>query len=344
MRRGLGFRLPLIGVRAHVAALAGAVGLGIASWSVAAIGAPFELAWSAPDGCPSGERIVDATRARLGEAPSDTPPELFVQGTVTAEETGGFVVRLAMTDAAGVAVGEREVRVEQDRCSEIEAPTSLVLAMMIAIARPRSEAHEQAPGAPPPPPSAKPVPQPAPVAAPVAPPRSPRRVMLGAGAVGSTGILPSAGLGLAIRAAYSPGAGVSFGLETAFEAAHAAHVAGGEVGFQLFSAAARLGLSVLRTDVIELLPTIGARGALLRTSPTGFSAVRHDVRPTMLAGPGVLVRVRLAPHLFAEALPELEAVLVRDRFRIREGEKLYHIHRASLFEGRLSVGIGYEFR
>lgn len=335
-------------MRAHVAALASAVGLGIASWSAAAIGAPFELAWSAPSGCPSRERIVDATRARLGEGPSDAPPELFVRGTVAAGETGGFVVRLAMTDASGAALGEREVRVEQESCSEIEAPTSLVLAMMIAVADPGSEPHEQATGAPPPAPPPKPVPKPAPAVAPVAaapaPPRSSRRVLLGAAGVGSTGILPSAGLGFGIRAAYSPGAGVSLGLETAFETTRSVHVAGGEVGFQLFSAAARLGMSVLGTETLEVIPTIGARGALLRTSPSGFSAVHHDVRPTMLAGPGILVRVKLASHLFAEVLPEVEAVLVRDRFRIRDGEKLYHIHRPSFFEGRLWIGIGYELR
>ena len=162
--------------------------------------------------------------------------------------------------------------------------------------------------------------------------------------MGSTGILPAVGIGFGLRAGYSPGVGVLFAFETTFEGSRAVDLAGGEVGFQLFTASARLGLSVLRTTTFELIPTVGARGGLLLTSPMGFSAVHDELRSTMLAGPGVVVRARLARELFAEALPELEAVLVRDRFGIREGDKVYHLHRAAPFEGRLSVGIAYEFR
>ncbi len=334
-------------MRARAAAFAGAVGLAAASWSTTASAAPFDLVWSAPEGCPSREEIVQATRVRLGESPSEARPELFVQGMVTAQDSRGYVVMLAMTDASGHSLGEREVRVEHESCREIEAPTSLVLAMMIAVAHPPSAAHprEEPPAA-----TKTPGPQvttpavatrPAAPAAAVAPSR---RLLVGATGVGSTGILPAVGIGFGVRAAYSPGAGVLVGVETSFETSRAVRVAGGEIGFQLFSANARVGLSVLRTTVFELIPTLGARGVLLRTTPTGFTAVHNDIRSTMLAGPGLLARAKLAPQIFAEVLPELEAVFIRDRFRIREEHKLYHIHRPSPFEGRLSIGIAVEFR
>jgi len=329
------------------AALAGAIGLVVACWPAIARAAPFDLAWSAPEGCPSRDEIVQATRARLGEQPSEARPELFVHGEVVAQDTGGFVVRLSMTDASGHALGEREVRVEQGSCSEVEAPTSLVLAMMIAVARPLRElpAYDEPhaePTEPPPVASKPPVTRLPPPPAAAEAPR--HRLLLGAAGVASTGILPTVALGFGVRAAYAPGFGLLFGLEIAAEASRAVHVAGGEIGFQLFSASARVGLSILRTAGLELIPTVGARGALLRTTPTGFTAVHNEIRSTMLAGAGALVRAKIAPAVFVEALPELEAVLLRDRFRIREENKLYHIHRASVFEGRVSVGIAYEFR
>ncbi|OJY24531.1 MAG: hypothetical protein BGO98_16620 [Myxococcales bacterium 68-20] len=174
----------------------------------------------------------------------------------------------------------------------------------------------------------------------------PARLLVGAAGVASLGILPTAGAGAALRAMYAPRSTVLVGLEASFEAGGSVRIGAigvGDIGFQLFSAGARVGLPVLHSDRFELIPTLGARGGLLHTSPTGFPVVKNETRATMLAGAGVLVRARLGQHLFAEALPEVEAVLVRDRLRIRDGDKLYHVFRASPFEARLSLGLGYEF-
>jgi hypothetical protein len=347
-------------MRARAWALASAAGIGVASWPALASGAPFELAWSAPTGCPSREQIVDATLARLGEAPSNAPPELFVQGTVRGAEGGGFVVTLALKDASGQALGERDVRVERQSCKDVEDPASLVLAMMIAVARPRVEERSKAvaeprfeePGAPrpgetPPASAGQPVKPPADLAPRVlAPPPVPHpaRLLVGAAGVGSLGVLPTAGAGFALRAMYAPRSPVLVGLEASYEAGGSVPVGGGEVGFDLLSATARVGLSVLRSERFELIPTLGVRGGLLRSSPAGFPVVKNETRATMFAGPGVLVRARIGRHLFAEALPEIEAVVVRDRLQIRDGDKLYYVHRAGPIEARLLVGIGYEFR
>ncbi len=333
--------------------LGSVLGLVVTSWPMEAHAAPFELAWSAPEGCPSREAIVEATQTRLGEPASGSSPELFVQGTVETVSRG-FVVILALRDASGRSIGERQVRVERQDCKDVEDPASVVLAMMIAVARPtpgKDDASQKELEATPPPPASEPrastPPPPAtqPAAPRIAPPSLPaHRVLLSASGVTSLGILDTVGLGFGVRASYSPTSPLHLALETAFEASPKRQLAGGEVAFQLASASARVGLTVLRTATVELIPTAGARGALIRASPTGFATVQDEVRTTMLVGPGLLVRAKLGPHLFAEVLPEVEGALRRDRFKIRDGGKLYDVHRAAAFEARLSLGLAYELR
>jgi hypothetical protein len=319
----------------------------VASWPRTAKGAPFELAWSAPEGCPSHDEIVEATLGRLGVARSDASPELFVRGTVVADG-GGFVVTLALADASGHSIGEREVRAEQPTCQAIKEPAALVLAMMIAVAR-VDEHHEPAETVEvtPRPTSTQPRPSTPPTTTPYSVTSYPQRLLLGAMGVGSIGILPEPGIGLALRATYAPksnAVGLEFSLETTFETSSAVRAAGGVIGFQLFTASVRMGLSALRTTIFDLVPTLSAREALIRTSPAGFTAVRNQLRSTPLLGAGLVIRAQIRPHFFMEALPEVEGVLLRDRFQIRDGDKLYHIHRAGPIEGRFSLGVGYEFR
>lgn len=334
--------------------LRSAAGLVVASWSVPANAAPFDLAWSAPAGCPSREEIVHATEERRRESASGASPELFVQGTVVAVRDG-FVVALALKDASGHALGEREVRVEQRSCKAIEDPTSVVLAMMIAVARARVEEpgkHGEVAESPPPatlpsPPSA-PAPLPSPPSPPVRPiaplsrEPSPHRLLVGAAGVGSLGVLPNPGFGLAVRAMFAPRSVVVVGLEAWFESSSSVRVAGADVGFQHVGISARVGVPALQTARFELIPTVSVRAGALRNLPSGLREAENEIRPTLLVGPGALVRIKLGSRLFAEALPEVEAVVVRDRLQLVSGDKLYSVHRPSLFEARLSLGVGYE--
>ncbi len=345
-------------------ALASAAGLAVASWAGSAIGAPFELTWSAPEGCPSREAMIDATLERLEESRSDAPPELFVQGTVR-RESGGFVVSLALRDAFGRGMGEREVRVERQSCEAVEGMGALVLALMIAVARPNLAPHTesaQEPGTAPPsseppsstPPSSEP-PSPPPVRRPGRAatgrelPRSsseerPLRLLVGAGGTASLGVLPIAGLGFGLRAMVSPRSIVLVGVEGGFDAGASVEARGGEVGFQMFSAAARVGLSALQTPRFELIPNVDLRGGLIRTSARGLRTVESDDRTVVLAGLGVLARAKLGQGFFAEVLPEVAAVFFRRQFQIRGGGPLYDVHRVGAVEARLSLGLGYEFR
>ncbi|MDF2696068.1 MAG: hypothetical protein K0S65_4451, partial [Labilithrix sp.] len=308
----------------------------------------FELAWSAPPECPSGKEIVDATRARLGASRSDEPPALLVQGTVTPED-GGFLVALAMKDTSGNPVGRRQVRVEGPTCSAVADATALVLAMIIA-ARPRGASPAvPLPDAPPPSvpvdsdsPAPPPPPPRRPEAAPLPPP--PRRLVVGAAALVSRGVLPSMGAGLALRATYAPVPLFLLGIETSFEAGGSVEDATSEVRFMFAGGSALAGIQVVRGARVEIILTLNARAGVIRTSGTGFRSMQDGMRAIALAGPGVLLRAKLASSWFVEALPQAEAVLVRDRFHIRDGETVYPIHRPAPVAGRFSLGIAYEFR
>ena len=89
---------------------------------------------------------------------------------------------------------------------------------------------------------------------------------------------------------------------------------------------------------------LGARLALIHHSPRGYQEVHQQLRMTAVGGPGVLLRFQVARSLFVEALPEVGAVFIRESFRVREGDKLYLVHRPSGLEARIALGIGYEFR
>ena len=339
------------------------------SWTTVARAAPFELTWSAPESCPSRDEMVVATRARLGESDErerpTSAPELFVRGAVSPEK-GGYVVSFVVADAAGAEVGEREVHVQGRSCRAIEEPAALVLATMISVVRsstpgesatpPPPETHEGRESVSPSPPLATP-PASQSVAAPsraepgstaASPPRSssppvPSRRALALAGVGSAGVLPTAGLGAALRTSYMARSRFLLGFESGFEVGAWVRAGRGEVGFQLVSASLLAGYRVLRAGNVELIPLAAVRGGVLRTLPSGFQLVKAEARPMALVGLGALVRVELLPNVYAEALPQAEVVLIRDVFQASEARTTYFLHQPSLVGARLTLGLGYEF-
>ncbi len=342
--------LGLRDARARARTLASAAGLVFAMRSGRAGAAELELTWSAPSGCPSRQAIVDATQARLGVRQLDASPELVVVDGTVSPRDGGFVIALVLKDGSGHDVGVREVRVEADHCSAVEGPAALMLAIIVTTrsrAVPPDHPPEPEEGSPP----ALPAP-PAPgrsAAMETSPSRANGRasahrprVSLGAAGTASLGLLPTAGLGAALRATYTPASLVVVGLQTTFELGSFVPTANGGVGFQFMGASALAGLQAMRTSRFELILTAAVGAGVVRTAPTGFGVVHTNANPTALAGPGVLIRTRLTPRLFAEVFPGIDVVLVRDRFQIRDGERR-EIHRPEPFAARLSLGLAYEF-
>jgi hypothetical protein len=84
---------------------------------------------------------------------------------------------------------------------------------------------------------------------------------------------------------------------------------------------------------------------VIHAPSSGFArSFGNETRAIVLAGPGVLGRIRLVSNLFLEALPEVELVFIRDDFQGVDAGKLYRAHRAHPIDVRVSFGIGYDFR
>lgn len=307
--------------------------------------APYELEWSAPEGCPARERMMEASRRVLGEQASSGTAELVVQGDVTSDE-GSFLVVLRVKDAAGADLGERRVRFYDSRCSEIEEPAALLIAMMIAVARSREPVHEAAPE---PPPVSAPSVVPTPPRDRVASPspqterhKEPLAMTVSGSGVASLGFLPNVGLGVALRwtASFSS---LVVGAEGSFETSWAKPAAGGSVTFQSYDVGALVGLRVLRSRTFELVPLLEARVAALAGSTSGFPAAYDTTRLVGIAAAGALAKIRLGPRIHLEVLPDVRMPLAHDVFDVRQDGQLIRVHETAPVEARLSIGAGWSF-
>lgn len=307
--------------------------------------APFELDWAAPEGCPSRERIVEASLARLGEAPDAGPPELFVKAHVEVDGASigaDFQVR----DGAGNDLGERAVHFEESRCGDITDSAALVLAMMIAVARP----HASPPTSPTHAPRIDPEP-PQPASAPM-PDRTTRQTRsrepvpttIGVSAVTSAGLLPEIGFGAAVRWTATFATPVVIGLEGSFETSGSVPVAEGEAAFRYVDGGVLVGYRVLRAPWLELVPLVDARAGLSLVSTSGFRTSYDATRFTSLLGTGILGRIPLSSSLRVEVMPDLRMPLVADEFVVRQPGRVLSVHRSATIEGRLTVGMAWEFR
>lgn len=123
----------------------------------AAAGRTASLGWvrlPGAEACPSTQAIAQATEALLGRAAFVSPADasLAIEGRVEPRD-GGFRATLAVSDAAGTAIGERVVEAEGS-CEALLAPLSIALAVLVD---PDAE-----PAPPPPDPVGTPDPTPAP--------------------------------------------------------------------------------------------------------------------------------------------------------------------------------------
>lgn len=309
---------------------------------------PFELAWSAPAGCPASAEIVDATRARLRERAGHSSIRLLVEGSVVAQGQS-FVVSFVVTDSSGHAVGERQLRVDGRACNVVQEPAALVLAMMIATSRPRvepspevvEEADVEEPSIALP--ASAPHGQPSDRASGVPGPSS--RLALGVEGVTSVGVIPAPTVGLSVRATHEwPSSRMIVGVDVSVEDGRRLHAFGGDVGFRIAGAGAAAGFVVVRARAFELVPTVGARTAALFVTPNGYSKTGDETRFVALLGPGILTRLDTGHRIFVQASLAIEAVLVREKFQLRGGDTLYEVHRPSPVDARFSLGIAYEFR
>jgi len=290
--------------------------------------ASFHLSWSAPDECPSRERIMARARTLLREDAEGAGPRLFVHGAVHLDDSG-ISMNLRLTDELGADLGERRVHFDHRRCEAIEEPTALLVAMMISGARARAPTAPAPNNEVPPPPA-----------------RSRERTpetAIAAAAVASAGLVPNVGLGGALRctATFSS---IVLGVEGSFEGSWAIAAGRGEATFRFYDLGLLAGVRVVRSRVFEIVPLLEARGGILSASATGFQVTYGATRPVGIVAAGVLGRLRLASALHLEVMPDVRVAFSHEEFSLRRGGELIHIHATAPVEGRVAVGVGWVFR
>jgi hypothetical protein len=165
--------------------LALASGLALAM-PCAALAAPLELAWDAPDACPDREAVEALVSQRLGERSTPRAAPLTASGRISTGPTG-FALTLR------TPTGERKL--EAASCDELAQSAAVILALLID---PRAAPVPPPSVEPEPEPEPEPDPEPAEESSPTSAPNSASRMVHGfvrAELVGDVGLLPSVGLG-----------------------------------------------------------------------------------------------------------------------------------------------------
>lgn len=296
------------------------------SWAQVRARERLSLEWSAPDGCPPREAVLDALdRLRAPAAAPRTAPTR-VSAAVERQTDGRWSLDLEV--GAGDAASRRHVVAAT--CEQLVSVAALVTALSL----------DASSTAPPPPPSPR-----APAVAPAAPPRRVRRasspVRFAARAeVGvDVGALPgpSAGLGLTVSVAWR-----RLRVEASFRYAlpRAAVNAEGYGGDVALAAGALRGCYVLHRGRLEPRLCGAVEGGAMLGESVGLPQVGAGSSPWWAAFGGAALGWSVAPRLALVASVDVGAPLSSPRFVIGG---LGEVHRPSAVLVRGAVGVEWRF-
>lgn len=264
-----------------------------------------DVAWSAPDGCPSSADLQRRVSTRL-------PDDAAVRARGRVEKRGGRY-RLALDIATASSRGERAL--EASTCEALASSAAVVIAMSVAPASARDDEAATAAAASATtagstatstaPPAAAPAPAPAPVAAPAVTPSpdrgaasSPRsggrtpRFAVRAHVAGDAGLLPAAAVGGGIAAGMVVVRDLSLEVGADLYAPQDGTVSGAPArgaSFQLFAASARACWTLTRG--IEIAPCAGVE--VVRIAGSGFGALEVADAESLTWGPEALLTARI---------------------------------------------------
>jgi hypothetical protein len=298
-----------------------------------------ELAWTAPEGCPDGARVVAEVERLLGPAGA-RPPRPIRAAAVVTRVGEGFVVKLETASDAGTRARE----LHGATCGGIGDAVALILALMIdpehvvAPARGTLAAAESAPpptpAAPPPAPPRSPAPQPA--------PSPPLTIVLSAAPVLDLGSVPAPAAG------FAGAAGLVFGRARAEAGvvvlpARAATVAstpgaGGDVSLVAGTLAACA--VALRGRTAELAPCAGFELGRLYASGFGVAQPGSGGALWSTAKLGALGVLRLGDGLALTLRLDAGAPFARPRFVL---ENVGAVFRSAPVVGRAAIGVETRF-
>ncbi len=280
------------------------------------------LAYDAPDDCTRPSAVKGAVEARLArsvfvEQGADVLVELSVRAGANAR---GWIATLTLRAAGGNWLGARELQSESTRCSDLDEPLSLVLALMVDVPKDELPApQEVAVDTPPPAPRVLRVPAP-PVAprAPAPSPRTPRRRTLhgelGVSAILSVGLLPDLALGLRGSILLRPPEFWPVELGAVLYRDAQAEVSGGGSDFE--AAGADIAVCPLHGELgdLRLLACAAQSLGRLHVSGYGFDENRVHARFYALFGARARLALPLTSWLAGRVSASAEVPVTRDDF------------------------------
>jgi hypothetical protein len=318
---------------------------------------PVSIAWTAPDGCPSGGEVRAEALRLLAGPPIRPDRRVAANARVVHLATGRWRVDVSMSSAT--AEGKRSI--EASTCSGLADATALIVAIMVdpdragaAAAAPKSTtpasppppASAPAPTAPTPPPPPPPAPAIAPADRPLPTPakaEAPRWAM-GSWFVVDSSILPSAAFGAAFglaAMAWHLRADVAFTILP-----DRTYVVSSESGvgadMSLWAASGKLAY-VVPVGPVELAMGGGAEITHISATGVALSAPLVAVSggatwPSLRAGATLTTRIYkpIFLHIEGDAVAPLE----RPAFVI---DPLGSVHRPSAVTARLGAGVEWRF-
>jgi hypothetical protein len=257
----------------------------------------------------------------------------------------GFAANLTLRAQSGNWLGARELQTDSARCSGLDEPLSLVLALMIDI--PKDELPppaEQPADTPPPAPRVLRVPAPPPPVRETVSKREPLRVELGVSGVITVGLLPDVALGARASVLVRPPQfwPVEFGA-LMYRDAEATAADGGS---EFEAAGADISVCPLLGDVgrVRVLGCVLQSLGRLRVSGFGFDENRKHSRFYALFGARARLSYPLTSWLAGRLSASAEVPATRDDFYFVDAEGQRHrVFRSALVAGSGELGMELRF-
>lgn len=306
------------------------------------------FAYDAAPTCTSEAAVKRAVEARLArsvfvEQSADVSVEVKVE---PRDEAGGWVANVTLRAQGGNWLGARELQTPSPRCSDLDEPLSLVLALMVDVPKDELPPPPETPvAAPPPAPRILRVPAPQP---PTPAPRAERRRAfhgeLGVGGVLGVGLLPDLALGFRGSILLRPPGFWPVELGALLYRRAQAQSAGGGSDFD--AAGADIAVCPLQVDSGSLRGLACATQSLGRLNVSGYGFDENQEHSRFYALFGVRARLALGltSWLAGRVSANVEVPVTRDEFYFTnaEGER-ERVFRSAPLVGSGELGMELRF-
>jgi hypothetical protein len=256
------------------------------------------FSWNAPSECLRRDALERSVSERLGRrafvAPSEA--EIELHGDLEASESG-FRVSFRLTTLDGRVVGERVLDSAAQDCAALLGPVTVILAIMLNVPRASLPLLEPEPP----------------------PPSIPWDPSIGARGGLVLGLLPSAGLEIALSFGLELRETLRFALELGYDWAPAIDAAEGELFVNAARAHLVLAVPFVAATAVRVYGVIGAGAGALFGGASGFDANRGGAAFIVEARGGARLHLRLGGITWLVLSAEAGVIPWRPTFSIGTG-------------------------